>query len=430
MKPNKVIVIGGGFAGLNVVRSLRKADFDVLLIDQTNHHLFQPLLYQVASATLSPADVATPFRDLLRRQKNVSVLMARAEKIEKERKRVVLDGGEIREYDYLVVATGARHSYFGRDEWERSAPGLKTVKDAIDIRERILFSFEQAERAGSPDKARRFLRFVIIGAGPTGVEMAGAIAEIAYKGPFRNFRRIAPSEAKIYLLEATARVLPPFPEKLSVKARTSLEKMGVSVMTGLPVTDVTEEGVRVGGEMFIETCNVIWAAGNQAGPLLKTLGVPLDRQGRVIVGEDLTVSGHPELFVIGDACCVKGKEDKPLPAVAPVAIQEGRYVADMLKSVRNPEGMRSKTRPRFKYFDKGSIATIGKNRAVGYMGGFLISGFFAWLIWGVVHVLYLVSYRSRLTVMLHWMLHYCTGLRGAGLIRRLAGEGDRPKGGA
>lgn len=415
----KVVVIGGGFGGLNVIQPLRKANLDILLIDKKNHHLFQPLLYQVASAALSPADIATPLREILSTQKNTAVIMGTVEKIEKENKRLILASGDIVSYDYLVVAAGASHSYFGNDEWESFAPGLKTISDALKIREKILVSFEQAERTDSISEAEKFLNFVIIGGGPTGVEMAGSIAEIAHKTLFKNFRRINPGKSKIYLVEAAPRVLPPFPEKLSAKAKKALEKMGVRVVTGELVTNVTKEGAQVGDD-FIPARNIIWAAGNQAAPLLKTLDIPLDRQGRVVVEPDLTVPDHPEIFIIGDAACAFGKDKKPLPATAPVAIQQGRYVSKLIK-----KQIQKKKRRPFRYFDKGSIATIGTNKAVGYMGKILMSGFLAWLTWGFIHVFYLVSYRSRSTVMLNWVYHYMTGLRGARLIHKALDEDEK-----
>ena len=412
----KVVIIGGGFGGLNVAKALHHANFDVMLIDKKNHHLFQPLLYQVATAALSPADIATPLREIFSQQTNTTVMMGTVEKIEKEKRQIVLANGDAIPYDYLVVAAGARHSYFGNDQWEPLAPGLKTVTDALKIREKVLISFEKAERMDSISEAEKFLNFVIIGAGPTGVEMAGSIAEIAHKTLFKNFRRIHPEKSKIYLIEGTDRVLPPFPERLSKRARKDLEKMGVIVITEQFVTKVTEEGVQV-GEDFIEARNIIWAAGNQASPLLKTLDVPLDRQGRVIVEKDLSVPDHPEVFVIGDAACALGKDGRPLPAIAPTAIQEARYVGKLIRKQVKKE----KRRP-FKYFDKGSIATIGKNKAVGYMGKFRFSGLLAWLVWGFIHVFYLVSFRSRFTVMLDWVFHYTTGLRGARLIHKSIDE--------
>ncbi len=419
MDPAKVVVIGGGFAGLNLVQSLSKAALEILLIDQKNHHLFQPLLYQVASAALSPADIATPLREILSTQTNTSVVMGTVEKIEKRQRRVTLSDGDSIPYDYLVVAPGACYSYFGHDEWKSFAPGLKTIPDALRIRENILLSFEKAERIGNDKEAEKFLNFVIIGGGPTGVEMAGAIAEIAHRTLFKNFRYIKPEKSNVYLIEGSPRLLPPYPEKLSIKAKKNLEEMGVCVLTGNSVEQITDQGVRV-GERFIPSHNIVWAAGNRAAPVLQTLDVPLDRQGRVIVEPDLTIKEHAELFVIGDAACVLGKNNKPLPAIAPTAIQMGRYVSKLIKK-RTPK---EKRRP-FRYLDKGSIATIGTNKAVGYIGKTLISGFFAWIIWGFIHVFYLVSYRSRFTVMLNWLFHYLTGLRGARLIHSALDQGDK-----
>jgi NADH dehydrogenase len=408
----RVVIIGGGFGGINCAQILKKANLDVLLIDKKNHHLFQPLLYQVASAALSPADIATPLREIFANQTNTTVLMGTVASIDKKNKQVILVNGDPIPYNYLVVAPGARHSYFGNDHWEPLAPGLKTVTDALKIRERILISFEKAERMDSIDEGEKYLNFVIIGAGPTGVEMAGAIAEIAHKTMFKNFRRINPGKSKIYLVEGAPRILPPFPEKLSRQAHKDLEKMGVRIITGEMVTNLTEEGAQIGKD-FIAARNIIWAAGNQASPLLKTLDTPLDRQGRVIVEKDLSIPNYPEIFVIGDAACSMGKEGKPLPAIAPTAIQQGRYVGKIIRR----QVPKDKRRP-FKYFDKGSLATIGKNKAVGYFRGIYFKGTFAWLIWGFIHIFYLVSYRSQFTVMLDWVFHYITGLRGARLIHK------------
>ena len=307
----RVVIIGGGFGGLNAAKALRKANIDILLVDKKNHHLFQPLLYQVASAALSSTDIATPLREIFSRQKNTTVIMGTVKNINKEQQQLILENGDTVPYDHLIVATGATHSYFGNDQWAPLAPGLKTVVDALKIREKILISFEKAERLDSIQEAEKFLNFVIIGAGPTGVELAGAIAEIAHKTMFKNFRRINPGKSKIYLVEGASRVLPPFPEKLSIRARKDLEKMGVRVITGVMVTSITENGVQVGDD-FIQARNIIWAAGNQASPLLKTLDTPLDRQGRAIVEPDMTIPGHPEIFVIGDAACSIGKNGNPL----------------------------------------------------------------------------------------------------------------------
>jgi len=416
----RVVIIGGGFGGLNCVKTLSRANFDVLLIDKKNHHLFQPLLYQVATAALSPADIATPLREIVATQNNTTVLMGTVNTIDKEKRKLILVNGDHIPYDYLVIATGARHSYFGNDHWEPLAPGLKTITDALKIRERVLISFEKAERMDSIHEAEKYLNFVIIGAGPTGVEMAGAIAEIAHKTMFRNFRRINPEKSKIYLIEGAPRVLPPFPEKLSERARKDLEKMGVRVLTEKLVTNITKEGVQVGDD-FIEARNIIWAAGNIASPILKTLDVPLDRQGRAVVEPDLSVPGNPEIFVIGDAACTMGKDGKPLPAIAPTAIQQGRYVGKIIRR----QVAKEKRRP-FKYFDKGGLATIGKNRAVGFYKGVHLTGLIAWLAWGFIHIFYLVSYRSQFAVMLDWVFHYMTGLRGARLIHKTIDDEMQP----
>lgn len=412
----RVVVVGGGFGGINCVKTLNKANLDILLVDKKNHHLFQPLLYQVATAALSPADIATPLREIFATQLNTTVIMGTVKSIDKENRELILANQDRIPYDYLVLGAGARHSYFGNDQWEPLAPGLKTVTDALKIREQVLLSFEKAERMDSIHEAEKYLNFVIIGAGPTGVEMAGSIAEIAHKTMFKNFRRINPEKSKIYLIEGAPRVLPPFPEKLSERARKDLEKMGVRVITNEMVTNVTEEGVQVGDD-FIEARNIIWAAGNQASPLLKTLDCPLDRQGRAIVEPDLSIPNHPEIFVIGDAACTIGKDGKPLPAIAPTAIQQGRYVGKIIRR----QVPKEKRRP-FKYFDKGGLATIGKNKAVGYFKGIHLKGLLAWIVWGFIHIFYLVSYRSQFAVMLDWVFHYMTGLRGARLIHKSIDE--------
>jgi NADH dehydrogenase len=406
----KVVIVGGGLGGLNTAKKLNKCKLDLLLIDKTNHHLFQPLLYQVASAALSPNEIAIPIREILRKQKNTTVMMGEVININKEGHEIVLGNGEKIYYDYLVLAVGARHSYFGNDAWEKYAPGLKTVKDALTIREDILISFEKAERLDSINEAAKYLNFVIIGGGPTGVEMAGAIAEIAHKTMFKNFRRIKPEKSKIYLIEATPNILAMYPPDLANKAKGYLERMGVRVITGKKVTNVTEDGVQV-EETFYPCKNIIWAAGNQASPLLKTLNVPLDRQGRVIVEKDLTIPGHPEIFVIGDAACTLGKDEKPLPGVGPVAIQQGKYIAHIIKKQLAPE-----KRPPFKYWDKGSMATVGKGKAIAMIGKLKMSGILAWFMWCFIHIAYLIGFRSRITVMIEWILFYLTGQRGARLI--------------
>lgn len=417
---SKVLIIGGGFGGINVAKMLGRTKMELTLIDKKNHHLFQPLLYQVASAALSPADIATPLREILRSQKNTTVLMGEVQNIDKDKKQVKMTNGDLIGYDYLVVAVGARHSYFGNEQWSEFAPGLKTLSDALSIREKILTSFEKAERLDSIKEAEKYLNFVIIGGGPTGVEMAGSIAEIAHKTMFKNFRRINPSKSKIFLIEGTDRVLPPYPENLSYRAQRDLENMGVKVLTGKLVTNVNADGVQIGDE-FIESKNVIWAAGNQASPLLKTLAVPLDRQGRVEVNPDLTIKDHPEIFVIGDAANTSDKKGRPLPGIAPVAIQQARYVGKIIK-----KQLPADLRKPFKYFDKGSMATIGTNHAVGFFGKVKFTGFIAWLAWGLIHVAYLVGYRNRFVVLLEWAFHYFTGMRGARLIHKSIDDEKNP----
>jgi NADH dehydrogenase len=413
VRQSKIVIIGGGFGGLNVAKQLKGTLKDVLLLDMTNHHLFQPLLYQVATAGLSPADIAIPLRQILRHHKNVTVLMGKVIAIKKEDHYIILEDGERIGYDFLVVAVGARHSYFGHEEWSKLAPGLKTVDDAVDIRQRLLLSFEIAERLiDDPREVQKYLTFVIIGGGPTGVEMAGAIAEIAHQTLLKNFRRINPADAKIYLIEAAAQILPIYSEKLSARAKQDLEKSGVIVITGKKVTEVTEKGVSVDGE-WIESHNLLWAAGNQGAPVLQTLEAPCDRQGRIIVGPDLTIPGHPEIFVIGDAACAFNEEKKPLPGVAPTAVQQALYVANILKK----EIPQSHRKP-FRYRDKGSMATIGKFKAIAQIGKVELTGLAAWLVWCFVHILYLIGFKNRLSVMMQWSMMYIAANRGVRLIYR------------
>lgn len=406
----KVVIIGGGFAGLTVAKALKKANVDLLILDRTNHHLFQPLLYQVATAGLSPADIAMPIREILRHQANASVIMAEATSIDPLQKSIHLTDGEKISYDFLVVAVGGQDSYFGKDEWRQFAPGIKTLEDAIHIREKILMAFEHAERCDRPHEAQDYLRFVIIGGGPTGVEVAGAIAEIARETMFKNFRKIKPEQAEIFLIEGADQVLPSYPPDLGKKAEKELEKLGVNVMTRTKVTEVKPDGVWI-GMRFIQACNVIWAAGNQASPLLKTMGIPLDRQGRAIVEKDLTIPGFSDVFVIGDAAYSQGKNGTPLPGIAPVAIQQGKYVAKIIK-----KRLIKEKRPPFRYFDKGQMATIGRAKAVAMIGKLKMSGLIAWLAWSFIHIVYLVNFRSRVMVMMEWFFWYLTGHRNVRLI--------------
>ncbi len=420
MASTKVVILGGGFAGLNAAKALGNSHFDVWLIDKTNHHLFQPLLYQVASAALSPGDIAIPIREILKPYPNVTVLMGEVVQIDKEKSHVLLKNGDQIGYEMLIVALGARHSYFGNDQWEPFAPGLKTLVDALKIRERILMSFEKAERCDSISEARKYLNFVIIGGGPTGVEMAGAISEIAYQTMLQDFRRIDTSKTKIHLIEGSPHILPVYPEKLSLKAQKYLEHFKVNVITGKRVIGVSHEGVTVEG-LFIPAENVVWAAGNQASPVLKTLGAPLDRQGRVMVDPDLSLPNHPEIFVLGDAACTMDKKGKPLPALAPVAVQQGKYIAQILR-----KKLPKNARPPFTYFDKGTMATVGKTKAIGMFGKLQFSGLLAWFGWCFVHILYLIGFRNRMVVLMQWLFSYFSSQRGARLINRSIDE-ELPK---
>lgn len=412
-----VIIIGGGFGGLNAAQGLKKAPVRLLVIDKTNHHLFQPLLYQVASAALSPANIASPIRDILARQANATVLLAQIVAIDLKNRHAISANGDLFPYDYLILSPGSSHAYFGHSDWEANAPGLKTLSDALRIRERILLSYERAERCENPHEAERFMRFVIIGAGPTGVEMAGAIAEMAHQSLVRNFRHIKPEQTKIFLIEGGSRVLPAFSEDLSEKALRDLQKLGVEVLMDSPVTKVTPEGVWL-GERFLESPNILWAAGNQASPLLESLHIPLDRWGRAIVNSDLSIPGYPETFVIGDAASVRDAKGNPLPGIAPVAIQQGRYVAKLIRygGQRKP----------FHYFDKGMMATIGKAKAVAMIGKLHLSGYFAWLAWGLIHIVYLISFANRMQVMFQWFYLYLFNERRIRLITRPITDKDDP----
>lgn len=416
MKRNRVVIIGAGFGGLTLARKIANTNNDIFIFDKTNHHLFQPLLYQVASAVISPREIAIPIRDMFKSKKNVMIYMGEVTQIHPKEQEIELGNGSRFSYDYLCCAIGARHSYFGKDNWEQYAPGLKTIQDAIRIREQVLISFEKAERLSDHGKNKEMLEkcltFVIVGAGPTGVEMAGAIAEIAHQTLITEFRHIKPQNAKIYLIEGLPVILNVYPPSLSEKAKESLESMGVDVLLNEKVEEITERGVKT-DKRFIESENVIWAAGNQVSPMLKSLGVPLDRQGRVIVEPDLSVPGYPNTFVIGDACSCLGKDGKPLPGVATTAIQEGAYLAKIIKNQIPKE-----QREPFAYFDKGSMATIGRCKAVAMVGKFQFSGIMAWLAWCFIHILYLIGFRNRLSVLMEWLICFFTGQRGARLIYR------------
>ena len=406
----RVVIVGGGFAGLEAARALGEADAEVVVVDRTNHHLFQPLLYQVAMAVLAPTDIALPIRFLLRRQLNTSVLLDRIDRIDVERRLVRGESGRELTYDYLVVAAGARHSYFGHDDWEALAPGLKTIEDAREIRHRFLLAFEEAERCDDQEARQAWMTFAVVGGGPTGVELAGIVPDVTRHALRGEFRRIDTSAARIVLVEAGPRVLPSFPPALSERARRDLQALGVEVRTGAPVTLVTSEAVYVGAER-LATHTVFWAAGNTASPLGRTLGVPVDRAGRVLVRPDLSIPGHPEVFVVGDLAATTGADGALVPGVAPAAMQAGRAAArNILKALRGEP-----PKP-FRYRDKGNLATIGRHRAVADFGRFRVTGYAAWWLWLFVHILYLAGFRNRLSVLFEWGYAYLTYRRGARLI--------------
>ena len=414
---HRVVIIGGGFGGLSAARALKRAPVEVTLLDRCNFHLFQPLLYQVATGALSPANIAAPLRRVLRHQKNARVLLADAVDIDVADRRVVLSDGQVG-YDTLIVATGARHHYFGKDQWEELAPGLKTIEDATDIRRRILLAFEAAERESDPEKIRAWLTFVIVGAGPTGVELAGALGEIANDTLKNDFRNINTSETRILLVEGADRVLPPYPPPLSESARRMLMRLGVTVRTGAVVADIRPNTVtlREGDRTeTIPTRTVLWAAGVQASPLGRILahktGAALDRAGRVIVEPDLSLPGHPEIFVIGDLAHFSHQTGEPLPGIAQPAMQEGRYVAKVIA-----RRLRGGNVGPFRYFDLGNMATIGRAAAVADLHWIRFSGLPAWLVWLFIHLMYIVEFENRLLVFLQWAWNYYTFNRSARLI--------------
>lgn len=407
----RVIIVGAGFGGLEAAKKLACENVHVTVIDRTNYYLFQPLLYQVATAALSPADIAAPVRAILSKCKNTEVILAEVQAVDTHGKRVQMADGDLA-YDYLILATGARHSYFGHPEWERLAPGLKSLEDGVEIRRRILLAFEYAEKITDEAARQAAMTFVIIGGGPTGVEMAGAIAEISRYTLAKDFRHINPSEARVILVEADPRVLASFPEDLSASALAQLRELGVEVRTGIRATELSEYGLQVGDE-FIPCRVKIWAAGNNASYVGQTLGVPVDRAGRVLVNNDLTIPGHPEVQVIGDLSNFPHQTGNPLPGVSPVAMQQGRHAA------RNILAMIDGRKPqRFWYWDKGSMATIGRNKAVADLNFVHFSGFPAWLVWLFVHILFLVGFRNRIVVLIQWAWAYFTFNKGARLITR------------
>jgi NADH dehydrogenase len=416
--PPHVVIVGGGFAGLYAAKSLGKAPVKVTLIDKRNFHLFQPLLYQVATGSLSPADIASPLRVILGKNKNTQVLLDRLLDINPQQQKLLLRDRKELDYDLLIVATGVSHHYFGKDHWQTDAPGLKTVEDALEIRRRIFMAFEAAEKETDPAKREALMTFVIVGGGPTGVELAGAIAEIAHKSIKNDFRDIDTTTARILLLEGMERILPPYPPELSAKAQTSLEKLGVTVQTNTLVTDITNNTVtfRHGNSADkIQASTILWAAGVKASSLSKVIAertkAQLDRSGRVIVEPDLSVKGYPNIFVIGDLAHFPHQGEKPLPGIAPVAIQEGEYIAKLIK-----QRLQGKTIAPFRYSDAGNLAVIGQNRAVVNLGSVKLSGFLAWLIWVFAHIYYLIEFDNKLVVMVQWAWNYITMGRGARLI--------------
>ncbi len=397
----RVVIVGAGFGGLNAARTLAKAPVQITVIDRKNFHTFQPLLYQVATAGLSPGEIAEPIRSILRSDKNVEVLMSDVTGFDLERKIVEMPDAQI-PYDYLIVAAGATHSYFGHEDWEPFAPGLKTIEDALEIRRRVLLAFELAERQIAAGKSETPLNFVVVGGGPTGVELAGTLAEISRHALAHEFRSIDPARTHILLIEGGPRVLPSYAEDLSRSAEDQLRGLGVEVRTSAMVTMVEPEAVVI-GESRMPATVVLWAAGVAASPLGKKLGAPVDRAGRVPVQADLSLPGHPEVFVIGDLAAAKDDQGKMLPGVAPVAIQQGKFVAKLIRDeVDRPSGKPSYSRPAFHYWDKGSLATIGRAAAVAQFGKIHISGFIAWLSWLFVHILFLIGFRNRLLVFIQW----------------------------
>ncbi len=408
-----VVIIGGGFAGITAAKNLSSQDFKVTIVDKSNHHLFQPLLYQVATAALSPGDIAVPIRSVFSKQKNINVVLGRVVSISKKDRVIQLADGDLISFDYLIVATGAKYNYFGNDDWEKNAPGLKSVQDAIRIRERILLSLEEADKIPDVESRKKYLTFVVIGGGPTGVEMAGSIAEIAKRNMMRDYRNFHKNETTVHLVEAAGTVLNGYPESLSDSALNTLTKMGVQVILNSPVQKITKEGVQLKNH-FIETPNVIWAAGVGGTSLLDELkDEEKDRNGRIKVNKDMSIKTDSNIFVLGDAAHFEGKDGKPLPGVAQPAIQQGKFVAKLIK--REKDG---KARGEFEYNDKGMMATIGRAKAVANIKGVKLTGVVAWMLWGVIHIFFLIGFRNRFRVFGEWVWHYITFKRGVRLITK------------
>jgi len=408
----KIIIIGGGFGGLSFLQKARKSKNDFILIDKTNHHLFQPLLYQVATAVLSPADITVPLRNLFKNDKNVKTILSEVKEINKEKKEITLDNDEVVSYDKLIVSAGSSYSFFGKNEWSKFAKGLKVINDALDIREKILKAFEKAENEKDERIRKKYLNFVIVGGGPTGVELAGSIAEIAYKNMTKEFRNFSSTDANIYLLEAGDRILPSYSESLAKKSYKYLVDLGVKVMTKERVENIEEMKVTT-NKQVIDADNIIWAAGNEASPLIKHLDTETDNEGRALVNRDCSIKEDNEVYVIGDAANFITASGESLPGIAPVAIQQGRYVAHNIK-----KNIEKENRKPFKYSDKGTMATIGRFKAIGVVGNFELAGFTAWLFWSLIHLVYLIGYRSKILVAIEWIFAYFLNKRGTRLIYR------------
>ena len=408
----KIIIIGGGFGGLSFLQKARKSKNDFILIDKTNHHLFQPLLYQVATAVLSPADITVPLRNLFKNDKNVKTILSEVKEINREKKEITLDNAEVISYDKLIISAGSSYSFFGKNEWSKFAKGLKVINDALDIREKILKAFEKAENEKDERIRKKYLNFVIVGGGPTGVELAGSIAEIAYKNMTKEFRNFSSTDANIYLLEAGDRILPSYSESLAKKSYKYLIDLGVKVMTKERVENIEEMKVTT-NKQVIDADNIIWAAGNEASPLIKHLDTETDNEGRALVNQDCSIKEDNEVYVIGDAANFITASGESLPGIAPVAIQQGRYVAHNIK-----KNIEKENRKPFKYSDKGTMATIGRFKAIGVVGNFELAGFTAWLFWSLIHLVYLIGYRSKILVAIEWIFAYFFNKRGTRLIYR------------
>ena len=406
----EIVIVGGGFGGISAAKALRKTNCNITLVDKRNHHLFQPLLYQVATAALSPGDIAVPIRAIFGSDKNIRTVLGEVISIDKTNNQLHLANDSSIDFDYLILAPGAIYNYFGNEDWKNHAPGLKTLKNALSVRERILISLEEADKLDDPQTRKKYLTYAVIGAGPTGVEMAGAIAEIAKRNMMRDFRNINMEETEVFLIEAAGNVLNGYPEDLSNKAKSDLEEMGVKVLLNNPVKSIREDGVEL-EDSFIETPNIIWAAGVKASPLLGSLDCDLDKMGRAVVEEHLNIPDHDSIFVIGDAAHVKDEDGQPLPALAPVALQQGKYLAKLIKKRES-----GKKASPFKYVDKGTMATIGRAKAVADIRGLKFSGFVAWMLWSVIHIFFLIGFRNRFRVFAEWVWHYLTFKRGVRLI--------------